>query len=79
MWCRSARDVEMGRRGDKDTGREFLRAARYLRSGEWKVRIDTPQPKGVGILASTGQRAFFGIAHPYLEVIRSQGFLKEGA
>ncbi|PSO59503.1 MAG: hypothetical protein BRC39_11130 [Cyanobacteria bacterium QH_7_48_89] len=69
MWCRSARDVEMGRRGDKDTGREFLRAARYLRSGEWKVRIDTPQP----------QRAFFGIAHPYLEVIRSQGFLKEGA
>ena len=25
------------------------------------------------------QQAFFGIAHPYLEVIRSQGFLKEGA
>ena len=59
--------------------------------------FDTPQPKGVGILAlreslestelnpdtfpdlKTAQRAFFGIAHPYLEVIRSQGFLKEGA
>jgi predicted nucleic acid-binding protein len=27
----------------------------------------------------TAQRAFFGIAHPYLEVIRSRGFLKEGA
>ena len=27
----------------------------------------------------TAQRAFFGIAHSYLEVIRSQGFLKEGA
>ncbi|PSO58330.1 MAG: hypothetical protein BRC36_18135 [Cyanobacteria bacterium QH_2_48_84] len=32
--------------------------------------IDTPQPKGVGILASTGEsRAFLGIAHPYLELI----------
>ncbi|PSO91740.1 MAG: hypothetical protein BRC48_15405 [Cyanobacteria bacterium QS_9_48_30] len=27
----------------------------------------------------TAQRACFGIAHPYLEVIRSRGFLKEGA
>ena len=27
----------------------------------------------------TAHRAFFGIAHPYLEVIRSRGFLKEGA
>jgi len=27
----------------------------------------------------TAQRAFLGIAHPYLELIRSQGFLKEGA
>ena len=25
------------------------------------------------------QRAFFGIAHPYLELTISQGFLKEGA
>ena len=59
--------------------------------------FDTPQPKGVGILASTGesrkhgtesrhfprslypQRAFFGTARPYLEVTRSQSFLKEGA
>ncbi|PSP01848.1 MAG: hypothetical protein BRC54_15760 [Cyanobacteria bacterium SW_7_48_12] len=27
----------------------------------------------------TAQRAFFGTTRPYLEVIRSQSFLKEGA
>ncbi|PSO68220.1 MAG: hypothetical protein BRC38_01915 [Cyanobacteria bacterium QH_6_48_35] len=74
MWCRSARDVEMGRRGDKDTGREFLRAARYLRSGEWKVRIDTPQPKGVGILASTGESRKHGTKSRYFPRSQNHDF-----